>query len=163
MRPLRKRLGVVVLTPWGQQSWTWTIRGTKLKLLGEFWTRRVWMELTSENMKFLFDQVSAEVGLEASAESPTKARSSGSDASGGSEDEDSATLCPPAKRSKGITWVSTRKTWVVRYKDPEGRCHQKRFRVSPQAGDDCEKARDDALKLAEEWLEGHHEAVGLGC
>ena len=94
---------------------------------------------------------------------PTKARSSGSDASGGSEDEDSATLCPPAKRSKGITWVGTRKTWVVRYKGPEGRCHSKRFRASSQAGDDCEKARDDALKLAEEWLEGHHEAVGLGC
>ena len=51
--------------------------GTKLKLLGELGTRRVWMELTSRNMKFLFDQVSADVGLEASAASQAKARGTG--------------------------------------------------------------------------------------
>ena len=56
--------------------------GTKLKLLGELGTRRVWMELTSENMKFLFDQVSAELGQAAAAEPRAKARSRGSDASG---------------------------------------------------------------------------------
>ena len=142
--------------------------GTKLKLLGELGTRRVWMELTSRNMKFLFDQVSAEsagVGLEASAESQAKARGTGSDASGGSEDEDSATLCPSPKRSKGITWVDTRNTWVVRYKDVEGRFHSKRFRASAHAGDDCgsDVAKSKALRLAEDWLSGHLDAVRLGC
>ena len=139
--------------------------GTKLKLLGELGTRRVWMELTSSNMKFLFDQVSAEVGLEASAASPAKTRGTGSEASGGSEDEDSTTLCPSPKRSKGITWVGTRNTWVVRYKDVEGKFHsKKRFRASAHAGEDCgsEGAKSHALRLAEEWLEGHLYAVRLG-
>ena len=144
--------------------------GTELKLLGELGTRRVWMELTSRNMKFLFDQVSAalesaDVGLEASAESQAKARGTGSDASGGSEDEDSTTLCPSPKRSKGITWVDTRNTWVVRYKDGEGRLHSKRFRASAHAGDDCGSggAKSNALGLAEEWLSGHLDAHRLGC
>ena len=114
-------------------------------------------------MKFLFDQVSAEVGQEASAASEAIARGSGSDASGCSEGQDSTTLCPPAKRSKGITWVSTRNTWVVRYKDVEGTFRSKRFRASAHAGDDCgsDGAKGHALRLAEEWLEGHHDAVGL--
>ena len=142
--------------------------GTELKLLGELGARRVWMELTSGNMKFLFDQVSAEsagVGLEASAEAQAKAKGSGSDASGGSEDEASATLCPSPKRTKGITWVSTRNTWVVRFKDVDGKFRSKRFRASAHAGDDCggELAKSHALRRAEEWLEGHLDAVRLGC
>ena len=51
--------------------------GTELKLLGELGTRRVWMELTPGNMKFLFDQVAEEglgASLWASAASPAKAR-----------------------------------------------------------------------------------------
>ena len=136
--------------------------GTELKLLGELGTRRVWMELTSGNMKFLFDQVSAGVGLRASAASQAKARGTGSDASGGSEDSDSTSLCSSPKRSKGITWVGTRNTWVVRYKDVAGRFHSKRFRASAHAGDDCgsDGAKCHALRFAEEWLEGHHDAVG---
>ena len=139
--------------------------GTELKLLGELGTRRVWMELTSGNMKFLFDQVSADVGLRASAASQAKAKGAGSDASGGSEDEDSATACPSPKRSKGITWVGTRNTWVVRYKDAQGRSHSKRFRASGHAGDDCgsDEAKGHALSLAEEWLASSRDADGLGC
>lgn len=143
--------------------------GTELKLLGELGTRRVWMELTPGNMKLLFDQVSAEeslgASLGASAASPAKARGTGSDASGGSEDEDSTTLPPSPKRSKGITWVGSRNTWIVRYKDVEGRLHSKRFRASAHAGDDCasDGAKVHALRLAEEWLEEHHDAVRLGC
>ena len=144
--------------------------GTKLKLLGELATRRVWMELTSKNMKFLFDQVSAalesaDVGLKVSAASQATARGTGSDASSGSEDEGSTTLCPPPKRCKGITWVSTRDTWVVRYKDEGGRLHSKRFRASAHAGDDCgsDGAKSHALKVAEEWLAGHLDRIRLGC
>ena len=138
--------------------------GTELKLLGDLGTRRVWMELTSGNMKFLFDEVSAEVALLASAASSTKAKGTGSDASGSSEDEDSTTLPPSPKRSKGITWVGSRNTWVVRYKDVKGTLHSKRFRASAHAGDGCisDGPKVHALKLAEEWLEEHHEAVRLG-
>ena len=105
------------------------------------------------------------MGLEASAASQAKARGTGSDASGGPEDEDSATLCTSPKRSKGITWVDTRNTWVVRYKDVAGRFHSKRFRASAHAGDDCggDYAKRHALSCAEEWLEGHLDAVRLGC
>ena len=110
--------------------------GTKLKVLGDLGARRVWMELSSQTMKFLFDQVSAEVGQEASAASEAIARGSGSDASGCSEGQDSTTQCSPAKRSKGITWISSRNTWLVRYKDSSGSCHSKRFRPSSHAGDD---------------------------
>ena len=144
--------------------------GTKLKLLGGLATRRVWMELTSKNMKFLFDQVSAalesaDVGLKVSAASQATARGTGSDASSGSEDEGATTLCPPPKRSKGISWVSTRDTWVVRYKDEGGMLHSKRFRASAHAGDDCgsDGAKSHALKAAEEWLAGHLDRIRLGC
>ena len=135
--------------------------GTELKLLGELGTRRVWIELTPGNMKFLFDQVAEEglgASLGASAASPAKARGTGS------EDEDSTTLPPSPSRSKGITWVGSRITWVVRYKDVEGRFHSKRFRASAHSGDDCgsDGARVHALRLAEEWLEEHHERVRLG-
>ena len=137
--------------------------GTKLKLLGELGHRRVWMQLASSNMKFLFDQVSAELDLEAEATSPAKATGQGSDASSGSEDQDSTTASPSGVRSKGITWVSTRSTWVVRYKEA-GRSRSKRFRASAHAGDDCgsDGAKRIALRLAEEWLEGHLDAVRLG-
>ena len=136
--------------------------GTELKLLGELGTRRVWMELTSGNMKFLFDQVSAEVDLRASAASSTKAKGTGSDASGSSEHEDSTTRPPSPKRSKGITWVGSRNTWVVRFKDEKGTLHSKRFRARAHAGDGCIRFKDakvDALRLAEEWLEEHHAAL----
>ena len=138
--------------------------GTELKLLGELGTRRVWMELTSRNMKFLFDQVSADAGIKASARSQAEARGAGSDASGGSEDEDPCLAGPSHKRSKGIQWVGTRNTWVVRYKDAQGRFHSKRFRAMARAGDDCgsDDAKENALRLAEEWLEGHLDAVRLG-
>ena len=127
------------------------------------------MELTSENMKFLFDQASValksiEVDLETPTESPVKAKGACGESSSGSDGEDSGTLCPPAKRSKGITWLSTRKTWIVRYKDERGTSHSKRFRASAPEGEDCESdgAKSYALKLAEDWLAGHRDAVQLG-
>ena len=121
------------------------------------------MELTSENMKFIFDKVSAELGQAASAEPRAKARSRGSDASGSSE-EDSTTLSPPAKRRRGITWLSTRSTWVVRYKDAEGRCRSKCFRASPHLDDPCgnDDAQNHAFRLAEPWLEEYLDAAERG-
>ena len=102
------------------------------------------MEVTAENMAFLYKEVSE---VSASAQS-TATNEEGGDSS---QPED----CPrmPPKPVRGLTFVEARSCWVLRYKDTDGHPRQKRFRVrcDPEASAEYEAAKAEARCAAVSW------------
>ena len=105
--------------------------------------REIHVEFTSANMVFLYKEVS---------EALASARCGSAKEDGGDLSQSDDGPRTPAKKVRGLTFVEQRRCWLLRFKDSDGRPHQKRFAVRGKP-DSSEYAavKEEARRAALSW------------